>query len=313
MRLIIENFQVLFFKDVIREFEHSLFSTGKFEIIELKKHLLNKILWKILKSLKIKKSLVLRGKNEYLTICMGIWELWKCLPFFLFAKKKYIYLFDAWLKYHNMLESIIKILDIDIIFFSSQQAQEIFNQKNLKTRCIWIPEGVDINQYYYEDYDNKNIDVLCFGRKWEWYHNKIQQTLLQAKKSYLFETSWGNLIFKNVADFRHGLARTKISICIPKNITHPSIAGIISTMTNRYLQSFASKCLIVGIMPDEMKKIFDYNPIIEIDKKNPATQLISILCNYEKYIPLIEKNYTTVSQHHTWKNRVDDIISHIDN
>jgi hypothetical protein len=71
-----------------------------------------------------------------------------------------------------------------------------------------------------------------------------------------------------------GLANSKISICVPSDITHPERTGNISTITNRYLQSMASKCLILGKLPHDMLHLFDYNHIIEIDEENPVLQIV---------------------------------------
>src|SRR5690606_6718308 len=106
-------------------------------------------------------------------------------------------------------------------------------------------------------------------------------------------------------DFVNGLAEARISVCFPASDTHPSRAGGISKVTMRYFQSMASKCLIIGKAPDEMKYLFDYNPVIEVDNSEPEGQLEEILSNYEKYLPLIEKNYTEVLKKHQYKNRVE--------
>lgn len=78
-------------------------------------------------------------------------------------------------------------------------------------------------------------------------------------------------------------------------------------MTWRYLQSMASKCLVLGRMPDEMRELFGYVPIIEIDMKRPAEQLYEILQNLEDYSDLIERNYACVVQNHQWVNRISAI------
>jgi hypothetical protein len=74
-------------------------------------------------------------------------------------------------------------------------------------------------------------------------------------------------------------------------------------MTLRYLQAMSSKCLIIGILPDEMRDLFEYMPIIEIDFSDPINQILIILENYNQYIDLIEKNYSEVIKNHQWKNR----------
>ena len=104
-----------------------------------------------------------------------------------------------------------------------------------------------------------------------------------------------------------GLARSRISICVPSNITHPARAGDVETMTIRYLQSMVSKCLVVGYAPKEMIELFGYNPVVEIDMENPADQLLDILNNFVKYTPLIEKNYNSVLKNHTWRQRWTEI------
>ena len=71
----------------------------------------------------------------------------------------------------------------------------------------------------------------------------------------------------------------------------------------------ASKCLIVGYVPDDMKYLFDYNPIIQIDMKNPTQQINDILKKFSEYTKLIQKNYLEVKEKHQWKNRVAVIQS----
>ena len=76
-------------------------------------------------------------------------------------------------------------------------------------------------------------------------------------------------------------------------------------MTWRYLQSMAAKCLVVGRAPDEMKQLFNYDPVIEIDMNDPCGQLRHIIDHYADYEALIEKNYQTVRERHQWPNRVE--------
>jgi hypothetical protein len=161
------------------------------------------------------------------------------------------------------------------------------------------------------DYENKTIDVLEFGRKYEYYHNLIKPILLENKKVHLFEKNKNRVVFEGRNDFTNALANSKISICFPSSISHPERCEGVSTMTLRYLQSMASKCLIVGVLPDEMLELFGYCPIVNVDLNNPGQQILDILNDYEKYIPLIEKNYEQVKMNHTWANRFESIFEKI--
>ena len=109
-----------------------------------------------------------------------------------------------------------------------------------------------------------------------------------------------------------GLANSKISIFVPSDITHPNVTGSISTITNRFLQSMASRCLIVGKVPHDMLYLFDYNPIIEIDEENPVAQIEAILANFDTYIPLIEKNYEIQAQNEELSAQNDQIVEQRD-
>lgn len=75
----------------------------------------------------------------------------------------------------------------------------------------------------------------------------------------------------------------------------------------------ASKCLILGKLPYDMIPLFNYNPIIEIEEDNSVAQIQSILCNFDSYIPLIEKNYEEVNKFHTWDARLNQLEQFVAN
>jgi hypothetical protein len=235
------------------------------------------------------------------------------LPHFYFSCCNYLYMFDAWPRFHSIIMNYAEFLNVRIIFFSSREVTKKFNETRSTVKGIWIPEGIDISSYFSLPYQIKDIDVLEFGRKYDFYHDLIKEKLKERGKMHLYEVKKGITVFKTNDEFLRGLARSKITVCVPSNITHPERAEDISSMTLRYLQSMASKCLIVGIMPEEMKELFDYLPIIEIDFRDPAGQLINLLNNFDSYLPLIEKNFQEVENSHTWSMRTEKILEIIRN
>lgn len=230
-------------------------------------------------------------------------EFQKCLIPFLYNGDNSLYVFDAWPAYQDRIENFIRSAGVRNVFFSSRYATELFAARGLDCRMTWIPEAITVSNYRFEDYSRKDIPVLAFGRRYDDYHRRIVDRLEQENITYLYEKVKKAIVFPTREAFVDGLARTKISICVPSSISHPEKAGNISTMTIRYLQSMASKCLIVGYMPDEMRLLFDYLPIVEIDMSSPAEQLLNILRNFDRYIPLIERNYAYIRDHHTWEHR----------
>lgn len=295
-------------QSTVNEFEESIQLSGNVSVVDNQAILLPKVVKYAFSKcgISVKMPSCINTGRNYFSVLMGP-AFEKVFPHFLLAEKRSVYLFDAWPDKHEAIVSFLQRAGINNVFFSSSQVTDIFNAKILDCKAHWIPEGILPSTYQALDYDQKNIDVLQFGRKYDDLHQKIVGRLEGAQKTYLYERNRGELVFRDHHAFIDGLARTKISICIPSTITHPERSGTISTMTVRYLQSMVSKCLIVGVMPEEMRDLFDYDPIIEIDMRNPSGQLRDILDNMHRYTALIEQNYDFVNRFHTWSKRWNSI------
>lgn len=241
--------------------------------------------------------------NHLFTIMMSL-DLYSLRPYLIGSiHNKSIFLFDAWPKDYQKIKSFCEEFHINYLFISSKQSSVYLDKVINNTLVRWIPEGIDFKLYKYQEYNKKDISILALGRRYDFYHNLIVEDLLANNVKYLYEKIKGELIFPTREEFIEGLSKTKISICVPSNITHPERAGDVETMTIRYLQSIVSKCLIVGHAPAEMIELFGYNPVIEINMDKPFEQLLEILNNFESYIPFIEQNYKVVIDNHTWSNR----------
>jgi hypothetical protein len=300
--------------DCFGEIESSLLrkKSCKVKVVEsngnfFKRVVLRLLFWvRIIKYFKNKKNIV------NFSLLMGA-SFESLIPNVFFSNANYVYMYDAWPRFHKEIIKNAQKLNIKMFFFSSYQVAKHFNKLGSGIKAVWIPEGIKIEDYKFVPFNSKQIDVLEFGRKYDTYHDKIAPVLKAYNYSHFFEKRRGDVVFKSRHDFICGLANSKISICIPSNITHPERAEDISCMTLRYLQSMASKCLIVGILPDEMKLLFDYQPIIEIDIDNASSQILDILANYESYFPLIERNYSEIKKFHTWDIRLEEILLKIEN
>ena len=54
-----------------------------------------------------------------------------------------------------------------------------------------------------------------------------------------------------------------------------------------------------------MVELFGYNPVVETDTADPGSQILEILRDFESYLPLIDRNFSVISQNHTWAKRWD--------
>ncbi|KFF05223.1 hypothetical protein [Flavobacterium reichenbachii] len=300
--------------DCFDEIESSIVRKKDYNIkvIESNDNALKKVLIRLMFFLKFIKFFNNKKQTINFSLLMGA-SFGSLIPHVFFSNSNYTYMYDAWPRFHDDIVKKAKKMNIKMIFFSSHQVTKLFNKLNSGIKGVWIPEGIKVEDYSFVPFNLKEIDVLEFGRKYDVYHDEIAPVLKANNYFHLFEKQRGDVVFKSRLDFLNGLAKSKISICIPSNITHPERAEGISCMTLRYLQSMASKCLIVGILPDEMKCLFDYQPIIEIDFENTSSQILDILANYESYFSLIERNYTEIQKFHTWDIRLEEILLNIKN
>ena len=196
--------------------------------------------------------------------------------------------------------------DIKLIFVTSRQATERLNKiSNSRYACDWVPEAVRGGEVSFQ------TDVRASDRCYPVWKTLAANIMIGSKGSVVIRESFtdtnprrASRSSRRAPEFLDGLADAKISICVPSAITDPERSGDISTMTWRYLESMASKCLVLGRAPLEMKELFDYDPIIEIDLNRPGEQLLELLTDLPRYQELIEKNYDHVRRHHQWRNRI---------
>lgn len=301
--------------DTVSEFENKIVETSLVDnyLISNAEVFTNRLLTKIFfKKFGVNFSSI--PKREVVNFCIMLGdEYHKAIWPFFTSNHNNAYFFDAWPSNHFFIEKFIRSFNLKNVFFSSKQVVDIFKQKNLNCKFHWVPEGIDTENYKFKEYEHKDIDVLAFGRKFNKLHDLIVDGLNSDNIIYLYEEKPGHIIFPTREEFLNGLSRSKISICIPSNITHPERSGKISTMTVRYLQSMASKCLILGFMPEDMKDLFPYMPIINLDICNPLAQIKDIIKNYASYQELIEKNYNYTKENHSWLNRwlvIKKILDH---
>ena len=174
----------------------------------------------------------------------------------------------------------------------------------------WVPEATDVTQFDpRRPLADRPIDILEFGRHYDPFHARIRSYASQRGLRHLYERTKGEIVFRTRPEFVSGLATSKISVCFPQSLTHPERFGHIETVTSRYFESMASGCIILGRCPDELRTVFDYDPVIEADLSCPEEQLEAILGRIEEYQPLVDRNLQTVQRIGTWYARVATIES----
>jgi len=218
--------------------------------------------------------------------------------------------FDCWPKDYELWFDLFCRHRIRLAFFTARQSCEYFQKRLPQMSCHWLPEAADPTEYQSSNsMVERSIDVLELGRKSEQYNSAIQEPLERAGFIHKFRTVGQRRIFPTKSDLMAAWADTKISICFPKIMTDPEKSGGIETVTFRYFESIASRCLIVGHCPEELKSLFGYNPVVEADMDNPSQQILTILCKIDSYQWFVEKNHQRMLEVGSWDVRVKTMVS----
>ncbi|MEA2707753.1 MAG: hypothetical protein QOF78_354 [Phycisphaerales bacterium] len=220
-----------------------------------------------------------------------------------------VYIFDCWPALYGRWEKFFRRHRMRVAFFSARDSAEHFKKRIPEMESIWLPEAVEASVYRGEKpIEQRSIDVLELGRRSEDYHNRIVVPLAKGGRVHKFQSAPGHIIFPTVAELVAGFGDTKVSICFPSSMTHPLRSGNVETVTHRYFESMASRCIIVGHAPAELQDFFGYNPVVEADMNDAAGQIEAILRDPGAYASLVERNYQRLMEIGTWDARVRTML-----
>lgn len=229
--------------------------------------------------------------------------LGKTFPHFAFdTPLRVLWTYDVWEPRFADVAALVQEARIGLLLLTTLQATEHFRSLNLPNCVVhWVPEVVEVGEYPSRPWAERTIDIIAFGRGHPRYHTAIAAECEVRGLRYVYQR------FDTADDLVQAMGNSKISICFPQSMTHPERVGRVSTVTLRYLESMAAKCLVLGGSPLEAKQMFGYNPVIEADWDNPVGQLLRILQNPDGFFALIEKNYAAVAANHQTRNLVASI------
>lgn len=221
-----------------------------------------------------------------------------------------VYAMDVWPAKYEQWRAFFGRHRMRLAFVSARQSADRLRGVSDGLETVWLPEAVDPAQYDgSKPIAARSIDVLEFGRRYEPYHDAIAGRCVEKKYLHRFEQTPGEVIFPTRRDFLAALGDSKIAVCFPSSLTHPKRSGDVETMTLRYVESIAARCILVGRCPAEMRDLFGYNPVVEADMNDPAGQLDAILARPSAYEELIERNYRRLLEVATWDVRVDELLA----
>jgi hypothetical protein len=222
------------------------------------------------------------------------------------------WIFDAWPNLWDRIEQILRRHRVRLAFFSSRQAADHFRRK-LGIDAVWLPEACNPALFDpSKPLRDRPTDVLELGRKHDAYHEAVTPPLAELGKTHLYEKVKGQIIFPTEDDMRAGFDNAKVSVCFPSSITHPARSGHVETVTLRYFESMAAKCLIVGHCPAELRDVMGFDPVVAADTGDPAGQLRHILDHVDDYQSVVDRNYAALLERGVWDVRVRELLKELE-
>jgi hypothetical protein len=223
------------------------------------------------------------------------------------------YSFDCWSPIYHEWERFFARTRPCLSFISAKASVAEMSKRCPSTEFRWLPEAIDPGIFHPgRPLADRQIDVLELGRRFQTYHEAIKGALKQAGRRHIYPKV-GEIRF-SYSECVDLYANTKVSLCFPTILTHPERAGRVETITFRYWEAIASKCLLVGHCPGELRELIGYNPVVEADINQPEQQLIEeILPQIDRYQALVDRNYDQLCQVWTVEHQAKAIVSALAN
>ena len=220
-----------------------------------------------------------------------IWDCWPC----------YFDKMEAWFKKHNTRAAI----------FTSRMEMKEMQQRCPDVKMLWCPEAVNASSYRKgKSLKDRNIDLLEFGRSNKRVVDFTNYNSADLSKLKHVCTKVEDKFIYNNDQLYDAMADAKVTICMPKTLTHPEIAQGIETLTQRYWEAMLSRMVIIGHAPKELIDVCGYNPVIELenDSSAPMSLIFDILGNIEKYQSMVDRNYYTALEKGLWDTRMNAVL-----
>ena len=180
-------------------------------------------------------------------------------------------------------------------------------------RVEHLPEAADLSRYSPgAELHERGTDLLELGRRNNAWHDSVVREAERRGFRHLYEPRPGQLVFACEKEMLHGLADSKVSVCFPSSVTHPQRSGSVATLTHRYLESIASRCVILGESPEELTSLLGCDPVVQADPTDPGGQLRSVLDSITCYQDRVDDARKRLLAVGGWDTRAGQLAALLD-
>lgn len=219
------------------------------------------------------------------------------------------FIWDCWPCYYDKMERWFKRHMTRTAIFTSRMEMEEMKRRCPEVNMLWCPEAVDEKSYKEgKQLKDRNINLLEFGRSNERVLGKL------SIDSHVCTYVDGMFIYSNEKLYE-AMGDAKVTICLPKSMTHPDVAQGIETLTQRYWEAMLSRMVIIGHAPKELIDICGYNPVLELpgDRDAINSMILDIIKNIDKYQELVDRNRSVALEKGLWTIRMKNVAEWLGN
>jgi hypothetical protein len=221
------------------------------------------------------------------------------------------YCWDVWEPRWDDWVNTLTRLRPPLVMTTALQSAEYLQGRLPGIRVEHLPEAADLQRYLPgAELHSRGIDVLELGRRNNAWHAAVVGETERRRLRHLYEPWPGKLVFPGGEDeMLRGLADSKVSVCFPSSITHPLRAGSVTTMTHRYLESIASRSVVLGHGTEELTALLGCDPVVPADPVDPWGQLSSVLDSISHYQERVDDARTRLLAVGGWNTRVSQLAA----
>jgi hypothetical protein len=217
---------------------------------------------------------------------------------------------DVWEPQWDLWASALSRARPPLVITTAEASAAYLASRLHSSVVVHLPEAINLGKYRPGGrLSERGTDVLEMGRRNARWHDAVTAGARASGVRHLYERAPGEVIFPDEASLIDGLADSKISVCFPSSVTHPERSGSVSTLTSRYLESIASRCLVLGEAPAELPRLLGFDPAVRSDMAQPWHQLRLLLGSIELYQPQVDEAYEQVMAVGGWDYRIRQLLS----
>jgi len=222
-----------------------------------------------------------------------------------------VYCYDVWEPEFADWKKAFDDVGFDYIFFGFKQSYEYY--KALGYNAFWVPLSGDFEVF--KPYEEKKTRLFIqMGRRNDDLHEKIlnylkEHGLEDSRENYVYRKDRNERIFPDIDELAKEISRSKYFVCVPKYYENFKRTGNINSTICRFYEGMACKTMLLGMKSYSFDELFPYKAMISFNDGEDFDEQIEYYESHpEEYEAIVNKNYDYIMKHHTWGNRVNQIL-----